>query len=183
LKLNESTHLSSEDQLSAAVMLCSIRIAVGNYAVAAQLANNAATDIGGKGQQLGALKTSLAVCQLNLGETDKAKSNANEVLLMNRIGRTTKLRCKSVLAVCMAREGDIETASKLIVDSFSAIMEQSEELPFHQRWCTVEACRRVVMVYELADDKNNISSWKIRLAELQEELGVRSRLPRIGTGK
>ena len=114
--------------------------------------------------------TSDAVCQLELGKFKEAEMSAKKALSNEFITKSNRHRADSVLAVCLAHQKEFDSAAEKATEAFNGLEAMLKGAPQKLLWYIPRAAERVIKVYELAENRDEVKKWKAKLEEVESRV-------------
>ena len=126
-----------------------------------------------KASYVAMLDVSSAVCHSELGQYDDAIEAVWSVQENNSCSSTDRARAKSVLAICLANQDELDRAKQFVNEAVEHLESEFADFQNHLLIYHPRAIERVIKVYELADEPEQVSKWKQKLAETRTEINKR----------
>ncbi len=74
--------------------------------------------------------------------------------------------CQSIEALCHSLLQRTSDTAPSAIEAFEELKSQQNTIPFSDRWCIVRACERIIEIYEVTDNTQQVEKWKAELQKL-----------------
>ncbi len=82
------------------------------------------------------------------------------------IGTYNSHRCQSIMALCSAHLEETSDTAPSAIEALDALKSQRETIPVSHRWCIVRACERIIEIYQVTGNTEQVQKWKVELEKL-----------------
>ena len=114
-----------------------------------------------------------SVALLELQRFDEARKIVDKVLNNPESSEVDLARVKSVLAVCLAENDELDRAKKLVEEACDSLQKVFNKTADHRLFYLPRTIERAIRIYELSDESEKINKWRMKLKDIEQRISER----------